>query len=156
MKTAHLPGHCAERRPKSNSGFRDVKPFFGEHAFVLELPAGNFWTTDARLHQRMFVENVHGGTLVYRKDLWVQGLRSPEVNLAEDAWLLHRAMRSGKRLLRLANPGVFVYVRHGTNAWREFTPGSFIDPNGWKRIPRPLNFPDPALSFFLTASANHC
>ena len=127
-----------------------------ENAFVLELPAGNFWTTDARLHQRMFVENVHGGTLVYRKDLWVQGLRYPEVNLAEDAWLLYRAVRSGKRLLRLANPGVFVYVRHGTNAWREFTPGSFIDPNGWQRIPRPLNFPDPALSFFLTASANQC
>ncbi|HYW73191.1 MAG TPA: glycosyltransferase [Pyrinomonadaceae bacterium] len=123
-----------------------------ENAFVLELPAGNFWTTDARLHERMFVENVHGGTLVFRKDLWTQGLRYPEVNLAEDAWLLHRATRRGKRLLRLANPGVFVYVRHGTNAWREFRPGSFIDPNGWRRIPRPLHFPDPALSFFLAAS----
>jgi glycosyltransferase involved in cell wall biosynthesis len=127
-----------------------------ENKFVLELPAGEFWTNDARLHQRMFVENVHGGTLVYRKDLWEQGLRYPEVNLAEDAWLLYRATRSGKRLLRLANPGVFVYVRHRTNAWREFTPGSFIDPNGWQRIPRPLSFPDPAFSFFMTASANHC
>jgi glycosyltransferase involved in cell wall biosynthesis len=126
-----------------------------ENKFVLELPAGEFWTNDARLHQRMFVENVHGGTLVYRKSIWSEGLRYPEINLAEDAWLLHRATRSGKRLLRLANPGVFVYVRHASNAWREFSPGSFIDPNGWQRIPRPLNFPDPALSFFLTASASH-
>jgi len=126
-----------------------------ENKFVLELPAGEFWTNDARLHKRMFVENVHGGTLVYRKNIWSEGLRYPETNLAEDAWLLARATRSGKRLLRLSNPGVFVYVRHRSNAWREFAPGSFIDPNGWERISRPLNFPDPALSFFLTASANH-
>ena len=126
-----------------------------ENKFVLELPTGEFWTNDARLHERMFVENVHGGTLAYRKSIWSEGLRYPETNLAEDAWLLARATRSGKRLLRLANPGVFVYVRHRSNAWREFAPGTFIDPNGWQRIPRPLNFPDPALSFFLTASANH-
>ena len=127
-----------------------------ENKFVLELPAGEFWTYDARLHERMFVENVHGGTLAYRKSIWSEGLRYPETNLAEDAWLLARATRSGKRLLRLSNPGVFVYVRHRSDAWREFAPGSFIDPNGLQRIPRPLNFPDPALSFFLTASANHC
>jgi O-antigen biosynthesis protein len=119
-----------------------------ENALVLELPDGKFWTTDARLHQRMFVGNVHGGTLVYRKELWTQGLRYPEVNLAEDAWLVHRATRNGKRLLRLANPGVFVYVRHKTNAWREFAPGSFIDPSGWRRIPAPQDFPQQTLSFF--------
>jgi hypothetical protein len=90
--------------------------------------------------------------LVYRKELWTHGLRYPEINLAEDAWLLHRATRSGKRLLRLANPGVFVYVRHNTNAWREFAPGSFIDPQGWQRIPRPLDFPEHALSFLIGAT----
>ena len=123
-----------------------------ENALVLQLPAGDFWTTDARLHKRMFVGNVHGGTLVYRKDLWTQGLRYPEINLAEDAWLLHRATQSGKRLLRLANPGVFVYVRHNTNAWREFAPGTFIDPEGWQRIPQPLDFPDQTLSFFVRSA----
>ena len=126
-----------------------------ENALVLQLPAGDFWTTDARLHERMFVGNVHGGTLVYRKDIWTQGLRYPELNLAEDAWLLHRATRNGKRLVRLANPGVFVYVRHKTNAWREFAPGSFIDPNGWQRIPQPLDFPDQALSFLMRSSEHH-
>ncbi len=126
-----------------------------ENALVLELPAGDFWTTDARLHQKMFVGNVHGGTLVYRKELWTQGLRYPEVNLAEDAWLLHRATRNGKRLLRLANPGVFVYVRHKTNAWREFAPGSFIDPNGWRRIPAPQDFPEQTLSFFMSITEPH-
>lgn len=120
-----------------------------ENAFVLQLPAGEFWTTDAHLHQRMFVENVHGGTLVYRKSIWSAGVRYPEVNLAEDASLLYHAKLKGNRLLRLANPGVFVYVRHGRNAWREFSPGSFIDPKGWQRIPRPPNFPEKIFSSFM-------
>ena len=123
-----------------------------ENAYVLELPAGEFWTTAPALHQRLFVGNVHGGTLVFRKELWTQGLRYPEINLAEDAWLLKRATRLGKRLVRLTNPGVFVYVRHGRNAWRQFTPGQFIDPKGWQRISPPLTFPTTALEFFKTAS----
>jgi glycosyltransferase involved in cell wall biosynthesis len=125
-----------------------------ENAFVLELPRGEFWTTEPQLHQRLFVGNVHGGTLVYRKDLWSQGLRYPEVNLAEDAWLLTRATRQGKRLVRLSNPGVFVYVRHGRNAWRQFAPGTFIDPKGWQRIPAPLSFPPTALMFYKNATAD--
>ncbi len=124
-----------------------------ENAYVLELPRGEFWTTEAALHQRLFVGNVHGGTLVFRKELWVKGLRYPEINLAEDAWLLMRATRQGKRLRRLANPGVFVYVRHGRNAWRQFTPGSFIDPKGWQKISTPLHFPAAVLDFFKNASA---
>ena len=122
-----------------------------ENKFVLKLPAGEFWTTNPQLHARMFVENVHGGTLVYQKNVWTQG-GFPEVNLAEDAWLLYRATRSGKRLKRLSNPGVFVYVRHDRNAWREFAPGSFIDPNGWQRLPPPAHFPARAFSFFMQAA----
>jgi glycosyltransferase involved in cell wall biosynthesis len=124
-----------------------------ENAFVLELPRGEFWTTEPTLHQRLFVGNVHGGTLVYRKNLWLEGLRYPEINLAEDAWLLVRATRLGKRLVRLSNPGVFIYVRHGSNAWRQFTPGSFIDPKGWQRISAPLDFPARVLDFYKNASA---
>ena len=124
-----------------------------ENAFVLELPHGEFWTTAPALHQRLFVGNVHGGTLVFRKDLWTQGLRYPEINLAEDAALLVRATRQGKRLLRLSNPGVFVYVRHGRNAWRQFAPGTFIDPKGWQRISAPLDFPLSALEFYKNAGA---
>jgi hypothetical protein len=58
----------------------------------------------------------------------------------------------GKRLMKLSNPGVFVYVRHGSNAWREFKPGSFIDPNGWRRIPNPPTLPQSAIAYFRTAA----
>ncbi|HEU5132195.1 MAG TPA: glycosyltransferase family A protein, partial [Pyrinomonadaceae bacterium] len=124
-----------------------------ENAFVLALPRGEFWTTAPALHQRLFVGNVHGGTLVFRKELWMQGMRYPEINLAEDAALLVRATRQGKRLVRLSNPGVFVYVRHGRNAWKQFAPGTFIDPKGWQRITAPLDFPPAALEFYKSASS---
>ncbi|MDQ3686809.1 MAG: glycosyltransferase [Acidobacteriota bacterium] len=108
-----------------------------ENAFVLQLPEGEFWGTDAQLHRQMFVGDVHGGTLVYRREILAEGLRYPDVNLAEDAWLLHYAVARGSHLLRLTNPGLFVYVRHGSNAWREFAPGSFLNPSGWRRIEPP-------------------
>ena len=59
--------------------------------------------------------------------------------------LIQQAVRRGKRLARLPNPGLFVYVRHGHNAWR-FEPGRFLDPAGWERIAPPAAFPPEALA----------
>ncbi len=119
-----------------------------ENSFILDLSGGDFWTTHPELHKRMFVGDVHGGTLIYRKEILARGLRYPEVNIAEDAFLLRRAIGNGKRLLKLANPGVFVYVRHGGNAWSDWSPGSFIDPGGWRRTSPPPTFPVIALDAY--------
>jgi O-antigen biosynthesis protein len=119
---------------------------------VLELPGGDFWTTLPHLHPRMFVGDVHGGTLVYRRALLDSGIRYPETNLAEDAALIRQAVARRQRLSRLSNPGVFVYVRHGSNAWREYAPGSFLDPAGWRRIARPGTFPSAALDTYRAAA----
>jgi hypothetical protein len=123
-----------------------------ESTCVLELPAGQFWTTGPELHRQMFFGDVHGGTLAYHRRLVQEGLRYPELNLAEDAWLLSQAMAGGKRLLRLANPGLFVYVRHGSNAWGEWEPGSFLNPDGWSRIGPPRMFPSSILTAYSTMS----
>ena len=123
------------------------------NSFVMVLPGGEFWTTLAPLHTRMFTGDVHGGTLVYRKSLFDEGLRYPASNLAEDAALIRQAVRRGKRLLRLDNAGAFVYVRHGRNAWREFAPGRFLDPAGWKRTGPPRTFPTDALRTYQSAAA---
>jgi O-antigen biosynthesis protein len=120
---------------------------------VLELPAGDFWTIDEQLHQKMFVGDVHGGTLVYRRELILQGYCYPEINLAEDAYLLRRAVQSGKQLLRMVNPGLFVYVRHERNAWKQCRPGRFIDPDGWERVKRPGTFSAELLSSYKEAVA---
>jgi O-antigen biosynthesis protein len=118
---------------------------------VLELPRGDFWTTLPHLHRRMFVGDVHGGTLVYRSSLLESGIRYPETNLAEDAALIRQAASRRYRLLRLDNPGVFVYVRHGSNAWDEYAPGTFLDPGGWQRISQPPTFPDNSLDYYKAA-----
>jgi hypothetical protein len=47
---------------------------------------------------------------------------------------------------------VFVYVRHGHNAWRQFAPGTFIDPKGWQRIAAPLDFPVKVFEFYKRAA----
>jgi glycosyltransferase involved in cell wall biosynthesis len=110
-----------------------------EMSFLLELPVGRFWRTNADLHRRMFVGDIHGGTLVYWKSLRDEGLRYPSCNLAEDAALIQAAVRRGKRLVRLPNDGVFIYVRHGGNAWR-FDVGRFLDPKGWEPSSSPHGF----------------
>ena len=131
-------------------GEADLTGLDGE--YVLKLPGGDFWTVEPKLHQRMFVGNVHGGTLVYSKRLVTEGIAYPEINLAEDAHLLHNSIRRGKRLRRLANPVVFIYVRHTSNAWREFNPGRFIDPSGWQRIDTPLSFHSETLEAYRAAT----
>jgi glycosyltransferase involved in cell wall biosynthesis len=108
-------------------------------SFVFESLAGRFWAVCANLHRRMFIGDVHGGTLVFWKRLFAEGLRYPAINLAEDAGFIQAATRRGRRLMCVPNDGLFVYIRHGGNAWR-FSPGSFLDPNGWQAISPPQTF----------------
>ena len=87
----------------------------------------------------MFVGNLHGGTLVYWRQLFDEGLRYPDGNLAEDAGFLRLAQRRGKRIRPMPNPGHFVYMRHGRNSWR-YQPGQFLDAASWQRIGGPVTF----------------
>jgi glycosyltransferase involved in cell wall biosynthesis len=120
--------------------------------FVLEMPLGQFWTTTDHLHRRMFVGDVHGGTLVYSRSILNGSIRYPEINLAEDAFLIREALRRNKRLLRLENSGSFVYLRHARNAWR-FETGRFIDPSGWQQTTAPHEFPIGALDSYRAAAS---
>ena len=137
-----------------------VMPILAGHAditgleshFVLDLSQGEFWTANQELHRRLFVGDVHGGTLVYRRDHLNETLRYPDISLAEDAWLLHRMVQSGRRLVRLSNPGVFVYIRHGKNAWRDFSPGHFLNPQGWARLSSPAFFSQTRLDSYRAAA----
>lgn len=119
--------------------------------FVLEMPAGQFWTTSERLHGRMFMGDVHGGTLVYRRNILRNQLRYPEINLAEDAGFIQQAMRCNKKLVRLENKGVFVYLRHNRNAW-QFQTGKFIDPAGWSPTTAPCGFSSQLLDSYRRAA----
>jgi len=133
------------------SGETDLTGLVG--SLVMELPDCQFWTIQPNLHATMFVGDVHGGTLAFRRSLLERGVRYPESNLAEDAALLRQAVRRGMRLSRLDNDGLFVYVRHGRNAWGEFAPGSFLDPAGWRRIDPPDGVPTEVLAAYRSAAA---
>ena len=107
---------------------------------LLQLPGGEFWTATDELHRRMFVGDISGGTLMFRRSLFDGGLRYPEINLAEDAALIKQAVARGHTLARVENLGTYVYVRHGKNAWR-FEAGHYLDPRGWSRAQPPAAFP---------------
>ncbi|WP_394829226.1 glycosyltransferase family 2 protein [Pendulispora albinea] len=128
------------------SGRADVTGLVNQ--YTLNLADGSFWTMSEQLHERMFVGNVHGGTLAYRRALLADGVRYHDVNLAEDAALLRLLLRAGARLERIANDGIFVYVRHGRNAWT-FDAGAFLDPAGWSRIDAPSTLSADVLERYL-------
>ena len=135
-----------------------VEPLLADEADITALTAGvffdlpgwEFWTCTPRLHRRLFVEDVHGGTLVFRQRVWEPLSRYPEVSLAEDAWFLRKAVRRGARLRRLPNDGLFVYLRHAVNSW-SFACGSYLDPAGWRRVGEP-QLPEEDRAFYAERS----
>ncbi len=135
----YAPGRLSHQVAPIVEGKADLTGL--ENAFSLDLPTGRCWRVSPDLHARMFVGNVHGGTLVFRRSILGCGVRYPDRNLAEDAILLRQALQAGHRLVRLSNPGLFVYVRHGANAWR-FPVGSFLDSKGWHVTSPPREFLD--------------
>lgn len=124
---------------------RQLGPLLRDEADITALQAGiffelktwRFWTCSQELARRMFVLDVHGGTLVYRRSVWEQGIRYPDTSLAEDAGFLVRATHSGARLSSLQSADLHMYLRHGTNAW-SFVCGEFIDPAEWRQIDEPF------------------
>ena len=120
---------------------------------MLQMPNGEFWTTTPELHSKMFVGDIHGGTLVYRRALWQSGIRYPDVDLAEDATFIRRATAARKRIARIENAGLFVYLRHQRNTW-QFASGRFLDPSAWRKTEAPAGFSQQLLAMYSMASSD--
>jgi len=108
---------------------------FGDCVF-LELDSWRFWRCSANIFERMFVGNVHGGTLVFKRKLFDSGTRYPVQSLAEDAYFLYLCNRQGARLHRTGSHGMFVYLRHSKNMW-QFECGRHLDPLQWQMVTPP-------------------
>lgn len=104
-----------------------------------DLHQWKFWCCSRSLFGRMFVENVAGGTLVYRKEIWGKLSRYPDISLREDADFMRKAMRKGSRLCRIPGRELYIYLRHGMNSWK-FQEGRYLDPNEWNRVSEPFFF----------------
>ena len=117
---------------------------------VFDLAAWRFWRLRPELHRRLFVRDVHGGTLVYRRRVWEEKARFPDRSLAEDAIFLEQAVRSGARLEAVEGAGLFVYVRHGGNAW-QLACGLAGGAAGWESVPEP-GLPPEVRAFYAARS----
>jgi glycosyltransferase involved in cell wall biosynthesis len=142
------PERLAHQAAPLNDGRCDLTGLVNTH--TLEMPSARFWSISNELHHRMFVGDIHGGTLMYRKALLREGIRYPEANLAEDAALVRQLTQRKKRVMRMADPGLFVYLRHGQNTWK-FDPGRFVDPKGWRAAEPPEGFPPSILECYREA-----
>lgn len=102
----------------------------------LDLVSARCWGVTPALHRRLFLDDVAGGTLAYRRHLWDRAVRYPNVSLGEDAAFLAAARRRGARLERVDGEGLFVYVRHHQNSWR-FVCGKHLAPAHWLALQTP-------------------
>ena len=95
-----------------------------------------FWNCSPHEHQRLFVGDVHGGTLVFYRHVWERLARYPCVSLAEDAGFLRQALKSGARLLGISSQNLFLYLRHATNTW-SLNANLFRNSSRWHRAAEP-------------------
>src|SRR6201996_3466374 len=105
-------------------------------SLMLDLPTWRFWRCRPELHRQLFVRDVAGGTLVFRRRIWAEKARYPDWSLAEGAAFLDQAVRRGARLQPVNAAGVFVYVRHGANTWG-LVCGVTGGAAGWQTVPEP-------------------
>ena len=139
------------------SGEADISALLA--GIFFDLTRWEFWSCTPDLHRRLFVHDVHGGTLVYQRRVWEQLARYPDTSLAEDADFLRQAIHRGARLRQFANDGLFIYLRHTHNAW-SFASGQYLDPLGWRPMAEPWLPPDDrafyaALSPAASATSRH-
>ena len=113
-------------------------------------PLAEFWASSRALFRRMFVENVSGGTLVFRRSLWERQGRYPDTSLREDADFLLKILRGGARLCRISGRSLCIYVRHDGNTWK-FKEGHYLQQAAWTLVPVPDCLPEDDQGFYFPA-----
>jgi O-antigen biosynthesis protein len=115
-------------------GMADVSAL--NELLLLSLARGEFWAPTPALFNRMFVQNVSGGTLVFRRELWQRHGPYPDISLREDADFLMQLLQGGARLCRVPGRELCVYVRHEDNTWK-FREGRYLQEGEWAQVPAP-------------------
>lgn len=124
---------------------------------IYDIGGDEFWSLDSGLHSSFFTQDIHAGTIAYRKYLWGNPARFPATSLAEDYVFLNQAITGGARVRQLQNRGTFIYIRHGSNSWG-FTCGQYVDPSSWQRREQPAFLPAEDLAFYrgVLATSSSC
>jgi hypothetical protein len=103
---------------------------------MLDVPSGRYWHCTPELRRRIFAGGIVSGTLAFRRQFWLDGVRFPDASLAEDAAFQLALAGRGARMGEVADGNLFIYVRHTANSW-QFAAGSFLDHRGWRMVPAP-------------------
>ncbi|MBA3003067.1 MAG: glycosyltransferase family 2 protein [Desulfurivibrio sp.] len=146
----YAPDRLSRQAAPIIAGKADISGLCNAGFYVVD--SGQYWKCTPELFERMFVEGVLGGTLVYRKKIWGGAVRYPDTSLREDADFMVLAQRHGARLLKVDGDGLYAYVRHGHNSW-QFAAGNFLDASGWTSLPSPA-FLGEDLGFYLGRQAS--
>ncbi len=141
----HGPRRLSRQAAPIVQGLADITGL--NDTLFLALASRAFWVASPDLYARLFVENVAGGSMMFRREIWERSGPYPPISLREDAELLERAVRDGARLCRLPGRDDYVYVRHTGNTWR-FEEGRYLEPDAWTTTAEPASLaPDRAFYF---------
>lgn len=114
-----------------------------------ELEDGEFWTVSEDIRKRMWLGDVHGGAILFTREVWKE---SPfrEDTPAADGIFVRDASTRGRAVASIPSAGQYVYVRHPAiepHQWK-FKCGEYIDPAGWSRLPGPPEPMAPYMDFY--------
>ena len=110
-----------------------------QYATLYAVGEDRFWQPSVRLFHRMYKCQVLSGNLVFHRSILANGLRYPDISLAEDAYFLEWALLAGARMVEVHNKDLYIYIRHDHNTWR-FRAGLFLQPNDWRLVDVPDYF----------------
>lgn len=120
-----------------------------ETGFFYDICENRFWSCNSNLHAMMYFADIHGGSIVYLREVWEKYSKYPNSSLGEDAAFL-RNIAGKAKIVKVPNKNVFIYIRHNKNTW-EFLCGKFIYPEAWNNIPKPSFLGKNDLDFYKKA-----
>jgi glycosyltransferase involved in cell wall biosynthesis len=118
-----------------------------------EMASDRFWELSAEQWERLFFQGiVLGAAMVFRRRLWEEGLRYPNIDFCEDMLFVKDLLARRGKLIKVANGGSFVCIRHPGNTWR-FICGAQGGARGWRQVPRPPFFSTDDHAFYRRLSS---
>lgn len=108
---------------------------------LLSMERQCFWNINPGFQRQLFLQGIIGGSLMFKKKHWQEGVRFPDASIAEDAHIQRELIQRGANIVKLPNNKDFIYVRHTTNTW-QFSLG------GWEPADIPDYLNDKDLAFY--------
>jgi glycosyltransferase involved in cell wall biosynthesis len=101
-----------------------------------DIGTGNCYKPEQDLFNNAFQDSLACGTLVFKRDVWDNLARYPNVRGGEDYEFLIRSKRKNVKVQAVNGYNSFIYIRHIKNTW-QFEKDNFRRYEGWIRVDLP-------------------